>query len=340
MKKFLLIPILLILLYSCEDRIENNFDADDTNSKEIKLVTISADDGKNSVTLLAFEDVDHFEQTITDLENQIETNEDAFVNQYRTLDEEALNAKEEEVGYKTEQPLLDFESQYNIPQSLREVYAAAEEVWMDNDELDPLTDPDKDYPFDETLMTLLNPEGEVQIANRFLKLTNKGFVEIDNLDVTTLIRIDNGDETAYDEPTVYTNIDFDGGSKYACTSWKGKTYKHEYVDNKKLVKRHVQFHCYPWKSVSTTRLKSYKKKNGRWKKHRMQLGVANQANLRNTNCAPKMFMWSDWKRKKRKSLRKRNTNWDSYPQDRAEKNLSIYGKFEYAGHSNTRVLTW
>lgn len=127
MKKFLLIPILLIILNSCEDRIENNFDADDTSSKEIKLVTISADNGKNSVTLLAFEDVDHFEQTITDLENQIEANEDAFVNQYRTLDEDALNAKEEEVGYKTEKPLLDFESQYNIPQSLREVYAAAEE---------------------------------------------------------------------------------------------------------------------------------------------------------------------------------------------------------------------
>lgn len=338
MKNFVYLIVIAIFMASCSK--EKSVEQQPTNYQgEIKLVTLTAGN-KTGVTLLEFSSIEHYEATIAALETQMEQHEDAFLAAWSSLSDDALNAKEAEVGFVDHQPLINFENYYNIPVTLRQVFVAAEDLWLNNEELNIETYPKMKYPFSVVEMTLLNGNGEVKIGDKIIKLTEKGFVEIRNLDVATLIRINEGDETAYSEPTVTTNIEFDGGGKGECTNWKGKDYPHEYVSGSKKVIKHVHFHSYPWKGVGCAEITSYKKKGSSWKKYKMDLGVAVQSYFRDNNCSGSAAQWSGWKYKKAKSIEKNNSNWGAFPQYRAEKNVSIIGYFQYAGYSNQNVLTW
>lgn len=342
MKKLILLSaiVAIALMVGCskEDLTEQQtVNENSTNLGEIKLVELS--DGKGAITLLEFIDIDHYENTISDLERQMEEHDDAFIDMWGYLDGDLLEAKEEEVGFVDHQPLIDFEDYYNIPSTMRQYYVAAETIWLDNDELDLTTDPALRYCFSMAEMTLLNPLGEVKIGSTLYKFTEKGYVQIANTDVATLIRIDDGDITAYDEPTVTTNIEFNGGGKGSCTGWKGYNSEHPYA-NKRKVKRHVHFHAYPWKAVSKAELTSYKKKNnGNWKKYRISMGVANQTYFRTYYCNPATSMWASYKYKTRKSYSRGNTNWGTAIR-RAENGQSVIGYFKYAGNTTSLVLSW
>lgn len=345
MKKLIsILMIAAIFLAACSKEKLNEQPLNQTTDvfNEISLVTLTDGSKSTGITMLEFTSVEHYENTIAALEALVEQHEDSFLNTWSSLNDDALNAKEEEEGFVDYQPLIDFENAYNIPSSMRQAFELAESDWLDNEELDTETDPSKVYSFDMAEMTLLNADGEVKIGDVLLKLTNKGFVKIDNVDVATLIRIKEGDVSAYLEPTVTTNIDFDGGMKSGsdCAGWKGKDYWDEYVTNSKKVKLHVHFHSYPWKGVSKAEITSYKKSGSKWKKYKMNLGVANQSYFRDNNCSGSLAMWSGWKHKKRKSIKKGNTSWGAFPQYRAENGTSVFGQFQYAGFSSTRVLVW
>ncbi|MBK9291785.1 MAG: hypothetical protein IPM52_09190 [Bacteroidetes bacterium] len=215
MRNLVCLIVIAIFMASCSKEKFAERSAD--NHGEIKLITLTAG-SKTGVTLLEFSSVEHYEATIASLEAQMEQHENAFLAAWSSLSDDALNAKEDEVGFVDHQPLINFENYYNIPLTLRQVYVAAEELWLNNDELNIETYPKKKYPFSLVEMTLLNGNGEVKIGDKIIKLTDRGFVEIRNLDVATLIRINEGDETAYSEPTVTTNIEFDGGGKGECTN--------------------------------------------------------------------------------------------------------------------------
>lgn len=337
MKNLIYFIVFITLIASCsKEKLSEQQPV--SNESEIKLVTLTHG-SKTSVTLLDFSSIEHYEATITMLENQVEQHEDAFLAAWGSLSDDALNAKEVEIGFVDHQPLIDFENYYNIPVTLRQVFVAAEAIWLNNEELDIETYPKKKYPFSLAEMTLLNDNGEVKIGDKIIKLTEKGFVEIRDLDVATLIRINEGDETAYSEPTVTTNIEFDGGGKGECTSWKGKDYPDYYATDRKVI-MHVHFHSYPWKGVGCAEITSYQKQGSSWKQYKMDLGVAVQTDFRNNNCSGTLLMWSGWKYKKAKSIEKTCASWGAFPQYRAEKNLSVFGHFNYAGHSKIRVLTW
>lgn len=341
MKNFIaLLTMVFIFLSSCtkenlNEHLENQSFAD----SNIKLVSLS--DGKSAgVTMLEFVSIDHYEKTIETLQDLIEQHEDSFCETWSNLDDDALNDKEEEIGFVDYQPLIDFENAYKIPSSMRQSFEQAENDWLGKAELDDKADPSLTYSFDMVEMALLNANGEVKIGDFILKLTNKGFVKIDNVDVATLIRINEGDVTAYEEPTVTHNIEFGEGDKGTCTNWKQKNYTDEYVVGSRKVVKHVHFHSYPWKGTSCAKITSYKKRRGKWKKYRMNLGVANQSYFRDNNCSGSVAKWSGWKRKKRKSIEKNNSSWGAFPQYRAEKNVSVIGYYEYSGNSNQNFLTW
>lgn len=279
-------------------------------ANEIKVVEFYDENSKTTITMLEFVDVDHYESTVSDLERQLEEHDDAFLAEHDQMDLEGeeLDSIEVVIGFVAHQPLIDFENYYNIPATMRQDYVVAEEAWLNNEVLDMVKDPDLTYCFSEAEMTLLNPEGEVKIEDKIYKFTEKGYVQISDLDIETLIRIENGDIDAYSEPTVTTNIEFNGGGKGSCSGWKTKSDFDPY-SNKRRVKRVVFFHGYPFKATGGSKLKSYKKKNGKWRKHRMNLGVATQCHLKNNDCWDDISMWSGWKRKKRKSISKRATYW-------------------------------
>lgn len=345
MKQLILIIMFagLILAACSKDQINEQQLIETTDVfNDIRLVNFSDGTKSTGITMLEFSSIEHFENTIIALEALVEEHEDNFLTAWRSLDDDALNAKEEEIGFVDYQPLIDFENAYNIPSSMRQAFEQAESEWLDNKVLDLSTNPSRVYPFDMAEMTLLNADGEVKIGDFFLILTNEGFIKIDNVDVSTLIRIKEGDLTAYLEPTVTTNIDFDGDLKSGddCARWKGKDYPHEYVPGSRKVIKHVHFHSYPWKGVSKARITSYIKSGNKWKKYRMNLGVANQSYFRDKYCMQSVSMWSGWKYKKKKSIKEGNSSWGAFPQYRAENGESVYGYFNYAGNSPTRVLTW
>jgi len=336
--------IAAIFLAACSKEKLNEQPLNETPDvfNEIRLVTLTDGIKSTGITMLEFTSIEHYENTIAALEILVEQHEDSFLSTWSSLDDDALNAKVDEVGFVAYQPLIAFENAYNIPSSMRQAFELAEAQWLDNEELDPETDPSRIYSFDMAEMTLLNADGEVKIGRVLLKLTNKGFVKIDNVDVATLIRIKEGDLSAYLEPTVTTNIEFDGGMKSGsdCHWWKGKDYWDEYVTNSKTVKMHVHFHSYPWKGVSKAEITSYKKSGSKWVKYKMDLSVANQSYFRDNNCSGSLAMWSGWKHKKAESIKQGNTSWGAFPQYRAENGASVFGQFQYAGISSIRVLVW
>ncbi len=54
--------------------------------------------------MLEFASVEHYENTIAALEVLVEQHEDSFLSNWSSLDDDALNAKEEEVGFVDYQP--------------------------------------------------------------------------------------------------------------------------------------------------------------------------------------------------------------------------------------------
>lgn len=309
------------------------------NNNEIKLVTLG-DGSKSTVTLLEFVDVAHYEATISSLETQMEQHEDAFLAAWSSLSDDALNAKEVEVGFVDHQPLINFETAYSIPVTLRQIYVALEAQWLNNEELVMESDPALTYPFSAVELTLLNADGMVKIGDDIIQLSKNGFIQIANLDIETVIRIKNGDMTALEEPSVTTSIEGEGGKSKGCTNWASKEDFMPYNNNNKRVKRHVHFHSYPWKGVSEADITSYKKSGSSWNKYKMDLGVANQSYFRDVNCNAGPQEWTGWKRKKAKSISERVANWGAFPQYRAENGVSVIGYFEYDVYSNSLVLTW
>jgi hypothetical protein len=339
MKKivFLIIVAYLgVFVMSCSKENSTNQNKS-INDNSIKLITLN-DSGKTSITLLEFSNIEHYESTLANLESQLEQHQDDFLSTWGTLSEDAINEKEEEIGFVEHQPLIDFEIAYNIPTTLRQLFVIAEQQWLNQEELIIENSPKIIYPFGAAELTLLNSDGMVKIGNDVLQLTKNGFVQISNLDITTIIRIKNGDMTALDEPTVTTNL-LEDGSKGTCTSWKAKDYEHYYSSNRKVVK-HVHFHSYPLKGIGSSEITSYKKQGNKWKKYRMNLGVAVQIDFRNNDCVNSIMKFSGWKYKNAKSIEKNCTEWGNFPQFKAEKDLSVFGHYNYSGNSNINVLTW
>jgi len=289
--------------------------------------------------MLEFPSIDYFENTVVTLKDKMSSHWDAFVKEYSYLDEEALNEMEKKIGFVDQQPLLDFENEFNFTNSMRQVFVVEEQKWLNNDELDSLTNPSKIYVFDIEEMTLLNKDGEVKIGESILKMTKDGFLWIKDGDLSILDRFNKGDLSVFKEPNVVTNLDEVTG-KGDCSSWKGRDYTHAYASNRKVI-LHVHFHSWPWKGAGQSEITSYKKSGSSWNKYSMSLSVRCDSKFRDKDC---MF-WTaggttGWKTKTAKSIEQTFNSWGSFPAYRAENGNSIIGGFEYNGYSNGLSLIW
>ena len=309
------------------------------NNKIVELITLS-NENRTSITMLEFSSTNVYDSILTDLEQQMETYDDAFLAQYGNLNDSLLNEKEEEINYNDQQPLIDFENSLNFTNSMRQTYVVDEENWLNHDTLDFSSDPENIYVFENEEMSMLNVDGEVKIGTSLFKFTKDGFVEFTDGDINKLIKFDNGDMTVLDEPNVITSLTENSRST-DCKWWKGETNGHKYRSNK-MVKKHEHFHAYSWKCTSSVRITSYKKRGRRWKKYRTNLGVANMSYFFDNNDCDNLVAqgWSGWRRKKKKSIRKHVTFWGAFPGYRAKNNASVIGYFEYPGNSNNDVLSW
>lgn len=320
---------------------------------DIRVVTYNNSGKSEPITMLEFRSIEHYENTIASLEALLEKHDDDFLATCRGLDEDEINTKEVTEGFDEYKPLKDFEQSLSITSSMRQAYEAAVNLWLDNDNLDFEVDPSNVYCFEETEMTLLNSYGEVKIGDFFLVLTSEGFVKIGDANVETLIRFRAGDKSIFEELTVLSNFliadeghgnngDNGNGNESNCTFWKKKNYDDAYTEGKK-VKLHVHFHSYPWKGTANAKIKSYKKKSGKWKKHRMMMGVYLVYYFYDANCGDQHIACGTsgtWKYKNKKTLQVTESVWGNFPQYRAKKMYSVVGYFDYNGQITSAVLTW
>jgi hypothetical protein len=305
----------------------------------ITLVNLKSSDNQ-TVRMLEFESTQEYDNTIEMLEQEVERLEDLFVKKYAYLSDDDLNEMEEKVAYNDRQALLDFVASKHFTNSMLFAFLEAEEKWLNNDVLDEKTAPYNKYVVEEAEMALLNEDGEVKIAGKIIKITTKGIIEFKKASVDNLIAFNNGNLDILNNANVDANF-ISQRSSSNCHWWKGKTHPYHYGGNKK-VRLHLHFHKYSWKSTSVTRVGSYKKIGNRWKRYRAKIGVDNQSYFKHKdNCSTTTFSAFDSTSiKRRKSRRCRNTNWSNPNNDRAKKYESVFGTYNYPGHSVDLVLYW
>jgi hypothetical protein len=195
---FILIGILLfgtLIFSSCNNEtIDTVEDTVVLNGNGLTVINYrSSNNGKKSTSnsnkstftgtsIAVFSDELSYRSYNEALEIQVENWENAFLAQWGYLNEDDLNAKEEELNFDSERPLTEFENQIGL-QSLRKQYLLAEETWLNNNVLDVTADPDNNpiYDFDESEMAVMNTLAEVQIGTTIIKkLTDKEVNLINN----------------------------------------------------------------------------------------------------------------------------------------------------------------
>jgi len=317
---------------------ENTF-----NGNGLKVLTYAyhkkgvAGKGLSVTTIAEFDTQDTYNNYADDLDSQVDALDDAFVAEWGYLDDDALNAKEEELGFDSEKPLTDFENQNDF-YSLRNKYYEEENTWLNHDVLDENNDPnDKDiFDFDEAEMALMNPKGEIKIGSKIYKYVETGILKINDGDFEKLIQYNDGDMSVLNDP----NVEFETKTDLQCDAWM-TTKDYHYYTSTRRVKRKIKI-----RSVTSTYAKfkakiiSYKKRssgNG-WKRKRIWLDVGVQTYSFCGNVdAPG---WSGYKHKKRKKLKKKMTFWNNSNHLRAQKYAgSVVGRFKYGGNS-TYLYIW
>lgn len=339
MRKILFIVCLagtIIAGCSKEKNIEQFSTTDQSAFEKINVITYN-NGLKTGTTMLEFASIQTFDTTLYMLEQQMRIYDSSFYAQYGYLSEEAYDAKQTELGYNEQTPLIEFESLLPYSNTMRQVYVALENDWLSKTELDISAYPKIDYPFSLAEMTVLNSDGEVKIGNCILKLTKNGYLWITDGSFTTLSSFNNGDTSVLNLSTVITNLNESSGDD--CASWKGKDFEDPYASGKKVIK-HVHHHSYPWKWTESAEITSYKQTSNGWKKYAVDLGVSCQSYFRTSDCLACYQVWSGWKRKHEKGIEKNNTIWGNLLGLRAENGASVYGGFEYPDHANSLVLTW
>ena len=119
--------------------------------------------------------------------------DNAFVAFYDDLDEEQLNAKEEEIGFSEDAPIYAFNSELGFASLFQEI-TREEEEWLNQEELDLEADPDDYFVDDQGYRAVLNVDNEVQVGKSIYKLTEDGYFQIIDGNIESLKDLDGNSE--------------------------------------------------------------------------------------------------------------------------------------------------
>jgi|GEM_PF-4467373 len=344
-KTFKFIWLLLyssLIFFSCnKETIENTEDTsvlegkgltviDYKRSKNSSSKTDSNKSSFNGTRIAVFSDELAYENYTEALENQVQNLENAFLAQWGHLNDDDLNAKEDELNFDSEKPLSDFENQIGL-QSLRKQYLMAEEAWLNNDVLDSSTDPDSKpiYDFEDNEMAVMNTLAEVQIGTTIIKKLNleeitliseaqgilksttgknlltvpyeDKYLVIQNSDYDALIDFNNGDVSVINNPNVtVTNNPPATSCKYA-----KEVRKDFLIDSKKFFRAVIKVPrpSLGWNGKVKAKIVSYKKGFFGWRKWRTKIDVGARGDVFNTSCDNSPTYVNKWKGVKRKKKR-------------------------------------
>lgn len=237
---FIALIVTNLFLVSCQkdfETIENTTTTHDANIKVLHYTNANARGGTTSI--LEFRNMDSFRATLAQLEYDVEKQDDDFIALYGHLDEEAINAKDAEIGFDDTKPLKDFEDSLGFT-SLLEDYQAVESIWLQQEELDEETAPEKQfYDLDEEELTLLNKDRAVKIGMSIFVEMHGGLVEITSGSFDTLGRIayydhvDDINANDYDD----VNVDYDNDNSSpncAINKTKRKNWSYNGQSNRRI----------------------------------------------------------------------------------------------------------
>ena len=262
------ITILLFSLTGCKK--DNAFESIETGQNEpIQLVHYGGATNRGTNNILFFDNLDTYKMTLEKLSQDTEAWDDAFVEQWGYLDDDALNAKEEELHFDDEKPLTDFENQYGF-NSLRQKFNNEIETWLNNETLDEANDPNDKYFGDSVDMTLLGENGEIQVGESIYKFEKERIIEITDGDYNKLSLIIQGNTTILEDENVIVRNNIKDASICIDSSDSDSNYYYSGMYRIKAQWKLNNYHPFmrPYFKVKTI---SYKKRNGRWKRYRTTL---------------------------------------------------------------------
>ncbi len=150
-------------------------------------------EGKSIVAgMLQFNTWQLFLDTMAELSAAAEAYDDAFMAQWKHLNEDALFNKQVELAHDEHQPYIDFENQFNGFVSLRKTVKEAEDAWLNNAILDDQNDPDNHYVWDTDMRALLNDKAQVRIKDTLIQMTRFGYIKVTDGDLNKLAQIETG----------------------------------------------------------------------------------------------------------------------------------------------------
>ncbi|MDX2302071.1 MAG: hypothetical protein NW226_04690 [Microscillaceae bacterium] len=268
--------------------------------------------------MLRFQDANHLEQILSYMEGEYESWNDAFESQWGHLNEDAYNAKIEELSFDENKTLRDFEIllRHN---SLRTKVYIEEDTWLNNETLDLATDPENKTAFeDDFLRTVLNNQGEIRIKDSIyiekpynavprtnpatpnaaiffrIKATETTLLQtirskslLIGKDFTSSVR--DGTGFLYGKATIIGNTFYTEGveksAKFNCIPWKRNARILPYENGNKAYKIVASLRSYFFVPRIAAKTVSYKKSNGKWKRLSTRLIASFSGILYDNNCS-------------------------------------------------------
>lgn len=311
------------------------------NNTEINVLSYTDIDGKEC-EMLEFASTIDFDSTLSYLEIKTFEYEDAIDKNYGGLSEEEFEVLIDNGTYNDNSPLIDFENELTFTMSLRKKYDILENEWMAVEYNDELIHPKSLFPFSKFEMTLFNKYGEIKIGKSIFIFDSLGYIEITNGDIELLKYVKSMNyDVKSDEIIKVVKGASGNGEKVTsdCDGWEYKDGGEKYNEGAKKVNTHVHFHSYAWKGVSNTEITVYKKRSSKWKRHRTQISNYNYSKFYDKDCGGNIIR-TDSRSKKTSNLNCHASDWNAFPQYRANREDPIFGVFYVENHKFTIYLKW
>lgn len=364
MKHLLKIPasifLIIALFSSCEkDEIFEDNTISNTNDKvKSKTFTNKSYDPTSSITIendmMVFTSIDHFIETETYLNDQLENWDNNFLTDYGHLDDDSLGTVEDSLGYNDEQPLEDLEISLGF-NSLRKKILLEEDAWLATEGEIIDDDPDNHYIVDEVIRTLLNENAEVKIEGSIYVMLEIATVQIVNGSIESLDSVRNATDIADITSSNIKIIDYpvttgssssggngssvsgsgSGGDSTTCNAKSNKRNWDYEKSGKYRIKWVVSVWTHPWDCGAIAKTKHYKKKKKRWKKRRATIYARVYGDMVNDkdNCSKHEVDAVVQKRRKKVKTQRVGALC------KTEKDL-IKGTHSRSGLSYSSTLTW
>ncbi len=315
----------MLFLISCQKNAEKQA------AKDFTVTAIpKSGDGADS-KILRFTSWEAYDNTLENLQNAVEDHETGFLDQYPdNITDEELDDIEDAVGHDENAPLREFEVTHGFT-SLLGGFLDAEEDWLNNDELDEENVPEDGFHgLSEEELTLVNEHGALIVGTTIYVFRNEALHEFPNLDYNAYNAFVGGTS----DPDVVEIAKTMG----SCKAWKSKK-AFSYYGNRRIQRR-IRFHNYPHKGVTKARIKSYRKRRGRWRLSRAKIGAASDNYYVNKDCSwPVAAFWDSWRVRNR---RKRLNNFGAHYAPiimRVNKN-DVLGNYRLYNNYSSLSLTW